>query len=84
MFQVGQKTKGFLGVFMNALAKSSTHIWFERTSSEGRKEAYGRLEYLVFLKTSFLLGFEYKLIILFFQIRESCQESRFATCFNIS
>lgn len=40
---VGQKTGGILGVFMSALSKSSTHIWFERTEASQRAEAARRL-----------------------------------------
>ncbi|KAF2361409.1 Phospholipid/glycerol acyltransferase, partial [Trinorchestia longiramus] len=34
---VGQRTKGLLGMFMNALAKSSAHIWFERSDARDRQ-----------------------------------------------
>ncbi|KAA0189723.1 hypothetical protein HAZT_HAZT006303 [Hyalella azteca] len=34
---VGQRTKGLLGMFMSALAKSSAHIWFERTDARDRQ-----------------------------------------------
>lgn len=34
---VGQKTKGLLGMFMNALAKSSGHIWFDRSEARDRQ-----------------------------------------------
>ncbi|KAK8394623.1 hypothetical protein O3P69_005823 [Scylla paramamosain] len=40
---VGQKSGGILGVFMSALSKSSTHIWFERTEANQRAEAAKRL-----------------------------------------
>ncbi|KAG0718308.1 Glycerol-3-phosphate acyltransferase 3 [Chionoecetes opilio] len=40
---VGQKTGGILGVFMSALSKSSTHIWFERTEANERARAAQRL-----------------------------------------
>ncbi|XP_076053326.1 glycerol-3-phosphate acyltransferase 3-like isoform X2 [Oratosquilla oratoria] len=40
---VGQKTRGLLGVFMSALSKSSTHIWFERGESKERAEVARRL-----------------------------------------
>lgn len=33
---VGQKTEGILGVFMTALSRSSSHIWFQRTESRDR------------------------------------------------
>ncbi|CAL4061621.1 unnamed protein product, partial [Meganyctiphanes norvegica] len=33
---VGQKAKGLLGAFMNALSKSSSHIWFERKNAKDR------------------------------------------------
>ncbi|XP_042891966.1 glycerol-3-phosphate acyltransferase 3-like [Penaeus japonicus] len=35
---VGQRSKGILGVFMRALARSSSHIWFERTQSKERSQ----------------------------------------------
>lgn len=40
---VGQKTGGILGVFMSALSKSSTHIWFERTQAKERAAVARRL-----------------------------------------
>ncbi|KAB7495540.1 Glycerol-3-phosphate acyltransferase 4 [Armadillidium nasatum] len=40
---VGQKTGGFLGVFMKALSKSSTHIWFERSSTSQRNNALNKM-----------------------------------------
>ncbi|XP_042216272.1 glycerol-3-phosphate acyltransferase 3-like [Homarus americanus] len=33
---VGQKSRGILGIFMMALAKSSHHIWFDRTEAHER------------------------------------------------
>ncbi|XP_027220637.1 glycerol-3-phosphate acyltransferase 3-like [Penaeus vannamei] len=41
---VGQKARGILGVFMTALSRSSTHIWFERGSTKERAEAAARLQ----------------------------------------
>ncbi|XP_069976392.1 glycerol-3-phosphate acyltransferase 3 [Penaeus vannamei] len=41
---VGQRSKGILGVFMRALARSSSHIWFERTKSKERSQVAQMLQ----------------------------------------
>ncbi|KAK7074508.1 Phosphate acyltransferase, partial [Halocaridina rubra] len=35
---VGQKTKGILGIFMTALSRSSSHIWFQRSEAKERSK----------------------------------------------
>ncbi|XP_042216275.1 glycerol-3-phosphate acyltransferase 3-like isoform X2 [Homarus americanus] len=41
---VGQKASGILGVFMHALSRSSSHIWFERTAAKERSQAVQKLQ----------------------------------------
>ncbi|XP_037795805.1 glycerol-3-phosphate acyltransferase 3-like [Penaeus monodon] len=41
---VGQKTRGILGVFMKALSRSSTHIWFDRCISQDRSTVSSKLQ----------------------------------------
>lgn len=41
---VGQKQGGFLNIFMSALSKASTHIWFERSDAKDRSLVVRRLK----------------------------------------
>ncbi|KAA0202800.1 hypothetical protein HAZT_HAZT008657 [Hyalella azteca] len=41
---VGQRHGGLLGYFMTLLSRSSTHIWFERSSAKDRSEVSRRLK----------------------------------------
>nr|XP_053645535.1 glycerol-3-phosphate acyltransferase 3-like isoform X2 [Cherax quadricarinatus] len=41
---VGQKQDGFLKIFMTALSRASTHIWFERSDAKDRSLVVKRLK----------------------------------------
>nr|XP_045596017.1 glycerol-3-phosphate acyltransferase 3-like [Procambarus clarkii] len=41
---VGQKTRGILGMFMMALARSSHHIWFDRSEARERSQVSKMIE----------------------------------------
>ncbi|KAG7171839.1 glycerol-3-phosphate acyltransferase 4-like [Homarus americanus] len=41
---VGQKHDGFLNIFMSALSRASTHIWFERSDAKDRSLVVKRLQ----------------------------------------
>ncbi|XP_066982021.1 glycerol-3-phosphate acyltransferase 3-like isoform X3 [Macrobrachium rosenbergii] len=41
---VGQKSKGILGVFMTALSRSSSHIWFDRKETRERSKVAQMLQ----------------------------------------
>ena len=40
--QVGQIHDGFLNIFMKALSRASTHIWFERSDAKDRAKVIER------------------------------------------
>lgn len=51
IFQIGQSHGGFLGILQRALARASSHIWFERSEVKDRHAVAKRLKEHVSDKT---------------------------------